>query len=91
MVKPDQLFGKRGKHGLVLAGAGLDKVAAWIGERMNRDAAVGAVTGKLTHFLVEPFTPHDTEYYVAIKGERDGDVIYFSARAASTSSRCGTA
>lgn len=29
-------------------------------------------------FLIEPFVPHAREYYVAIKTERDHDVIYFS-------------
>ena len=39
------------------------------------------MTDKLTHFLVEPFVPHDKnkEYYVAITSNREGDAIYFSA------------
>jgi ATP-citrate lyase beta-subunit len=32
----------------------------------------------LTTFLIEPFVLHATEYYVAIKTERDHDVMYFS-------------
>ena len=47
---------------------------------MNKEATVGKVTDKLTHFLVEPFTPHEGEYYVAIKSEREGDIIYFSTQ-----------
>ncbi len=82
VVKPDQLFGKRGKHGLL--GLNLDWAAAkkWIGERMNKETTVGKTTGALTHFLVEPFTPHDEneEWYVAIKDERENDVIYFSMK-----------
>jgi len=48
---------------------------------MGKTAAVGKTTGKLTHFLVEPFTPHDEkeEYYAAIRSEREADVVYFSA------------
>ena len=34
--------------------------------------------GTLHTFLIEPFVPHTREYYVAIKTERDHDVIYFS-------------
>ena len=78
VVKPDQLFGKRGKHGLILLNADYEEAKKWIKQRMNKETKVGKVTGKLTHFLIEPFTPHGTEYYIAIKGNRQGDSIYFS-------------
>jgi ATP-citrate lyase beta-subunit len=78
VVKPDQLFGKRGKHGLVKIANNFDEARQWIQERMNQEATVGKITDKLTHFLIEPFTPHEGEYYVAIKSAREGDVIYFS-------------
>ncbi|MFH0799500.1 MAG: ATP citrate lyase citrate-binding domain-containing protein [Pseudomonadota bacterium] len=82
VVKPDQLFGKRGKHGLLLINADWDAARKWIGERMNKETSVGKVSGKLTHFLVEPFTPHDEseEFYVAIRDERERDIIYFSMK-----------
>ena len=81
VVKPDQLIGKRGKHGLVLLDATFDEAKSWINERMNKETTIGKVTGTLTHFLVEPFVPHDKnkEYYVAITSNREGDAIYFSA------------
>jgi ATP-citrate lyase beta-subunit len=78
VVKPDQLFGKRGKHGLIKANATYPEVKKWIKERMNKDTKVGKVTDKLTHFLIEPYITHKGEYYVAIKSNRDGDTIYFS-------------
>ena len=78
VVKPDQLFGKRGKHGLIKANASFPEVKKWIKERMNKDAKVGKVTDKLTHFIIEPYIPHKGEFYVAIKSNRDGDTIYFS-------------
>jgi len=78
VVKPDQLFGKRGKHGLIKANASFDEVKKWIKERMNKNTKVGNVTGKLTHFLIEPYVPHEGEFYVAIKSNRDGDTVYFS-------------
>ena len=78
VVKPDQLFGKRGKHGLIKANATFPEVKKWIKERMNKDTKVGKVTDKLTHFVIEPFVPHKGEFYVAIKSSRDGDNIYFS-------------
>jgi len=78
VVKPDQLFGKRGKHGLIKANATFTEAKKWIKERMNKDTKVGKVTGKLTHFIIEPFVAHKEEFYVAIKSNRTGDTIYFS-------------
>jgi ATP-citrate lyase beta-subunit len=78
VVKPDQLFGKRGKHGLIKVNASFDEAKKWIKERMNKDTKVGKVTDKLTHFLIEPYVPHEGEFYVAIKSNRDGDTVYFS-------------
>lgn len=82
VVKPDQLFGKRAKHNLILLDASFDQVKTWIAERMEKDVTVGKVTDKLTHFLIEPFIPHDKnkEYYVAITSNRDGDTIHFSTK-----------
>ena len=78
VVKPDQLFGKRGKHGLIKANATFLEVKKWIKQHMNVDTKVGKVTDKLTHFIIEPYVPHKGEFYVAIKSNRDGDTIYFS-------------
>ncbi|KPL24760.1 MAG: ATPase [Anaerolineae bacterium SM23_84] len=78
VVKPDQLFGKRGKHGLVKVAMTYAEARRWIEERINKEATVGQVTDKLTHFLIEPFVPHEGEFYVAIKSDREGDTILFS-------------
>ena len=51
VVKPDQLFGKRGKHGLIKANASFNEAKKWITERMNKETKIGKVTDKLTHFL----------------------------------------
>ncbi len=82
VAKPDQLFGKRGKNNLLLVDADYDQVKAWIEERINRKVTIAQTTGKttgvLTHFLIEPFVPHDVEYYLAITSKREADVIHFS-------------
>ena len=82
VAKPDQLFGKRGKHGLILVGADWTLAKKWIAERMNKEMKIGKVSGRLTHFIVEPFVEHgeDEELYVAIKDERENDIIYFSPK-----------
>ena len=78
VTKPDQLFGKRGKHGLIKLNADFDEIKKWIKEHMNKEVTIGKVTDRLTHFLIEPYVPHEKEFYVAIKSERYGDTIYFS-------------
>ncbi len=91
VVKPDQLIKRRGKNGLILAGATLDQAIAWIEEKTQGPITIhgsfdehGApldegTTGHLRHFLVEPHMTHDPadECYLAIVSNRDGDEIMF--------------
>lgn len=46
---------------------------------MNKDQKVGAATGKLRNFIIEPFVPHkpEEEYYVCIYSSRHEDSILF--------------
>ncbi len=78
VVKPDQLFGKRGKHNLILLNTTYDEAKQWINENMGKVVEIGKTKGPLTRFLVEPFVPHSKEYYIAIKTEQCGDKIFFS-------------
>ncbi len=79
VAKPDQLFGKRGKNKLLSVGKNLEETARWIDEHMNKQVTLlSGVTGMLTDFIVEPMTPHKTEYYVAMRAGADGDTIYLS-------------
>lgn len=78
VVKPDQLFGKRGKLGLVWVNLNTEETTAWIKERYGKTVEINGVTGKLHTFLVEPFVPHAKEYYIAIKTERDYDELLWS-------------
>ncbi len=98
VAKPDMLFGKRGKNGLVLfrdnkpGDVSLDKAASWIDEKSSSkqnvyfsfhgDTPEGEPkTDYLTHFIVEPFTPHEQaeEYYISATCVGDDDVLYMSA------------
>ena len=81
VAKPDQLFGKRGKHGLLCLNADWKTAWAWISERMHKTVTVGKTTGELNTFMIEPFTPHKEdaeECYVAIRAYRDFDTIFLS-------------
>ena len=80
VVKPDQLFGKRGKSGLVLLNSSWDESARFINGKLGKKAKVGGIEGELTHFLVEPFVDHEIEFYVAMRMEEEGDVVYFSTK-----------
>jgi len=98
VAKPDMLFGKRGKNGLVLfkdqkpGDVTLDKAATWVDEKVadkqevyfsfDGDTPVGEPSVDiLTHFIVEPFTPHtqEEEYYISATCVGDDDVLYMSA------------
>jgi len=84
VVKPDQLFGKRGKNNLLCLNASLEEAKQWIRTRMGREITItqttGRTTGTLTHFLIEPFVPHGREYYIAITTAREHDSIHFSTQ-----------
>jgi len=80
VAKPDQLFGKRGKNDLLCIDKQFEEVKAWIAERMGREVTIGGTKGRLTHFLIEPFVPHEVEYYLAFTATRDADLIHFSSQ-----------
>ncbi|WP_371804382.1 ATP citrate lyase citrate-binding domain-containing protein [Candidatus Lokiarchaeum ossiferum] len=78
VAKPDQLFGKRGKANLLLLDANLDQLKAFAAEKLDKVFEISGKKGKLTRLLVEPFVPHEKEYYVSITSDRDYDIIHFS-------------
>jgi ATP-citrate lyase beta-subunit len=77
-VKPDQLFGGRGKSGLVKLKIGCAEAERFIKNRLGKFVSMKGRKDRLTHFLVEPYVEHSNEYFLSIKTEREGDVIYFS-------------
>ncbi|KAJ1301880.1 hypothetical protein OPQ81_000720 [Rhizoctonia solani] len=80
VAKPDQLIKRRGKAGLLSLNKGWEESKAWIVERAGKPVQVETVTGTLNNFIVEPFLPHpgNTEYYVCINSQREGDEILFT-------------
>ena len=88
VAKPDMLFGKRGKNDLVLfkvnkpGDVTLEDAAKWIDEKQSHEITLlSGQKGYLTHFIVEPFTPHtqDQEYYISATTVDEDDVLYMSA------------
>ncbi|AES66137.1 putative ATP citrate synthase [Medicago truncatula] len=78
VVKPDMLFGKRGKSGLVALNLDLAGVAAFVKERLGKEVEMGGCKGPITTFIVEPFIPHNEEFYLNIVSDRLGNSISFS-------------
>ncbi|KAL3835583.1 hypothetical protein ACJIZ3_010319 [Penstemon smallii] len=78
VVKPDMLFGKRGKSGLVALNLDLAGVAAFVKERLGKEVEMGGCKGPITTFIIEPFIPHNEEFYLNIVSERLGCSISFS-------------
>ncbi|KAF3453980.1 hypothetical protein FNV43_RR04422 [Rhamnella rubrinervis] len=78
VVKPDMLFGKRGKSGLVALNLDLAQVAEFVKARLGVEVEMGGCKAPITTFIVEPFVPHDQEYYLSIVSERLGSTISFS-------------
>ena len=78
VVKPDMLFGKRGKSGLVALNLDLDQVADFVQQRLGKEVEMGGCKGPITTFIIEPFIPHDQEFYLNIVSERLGCSISFS-------------
>ncbi|KAF3454726.1 hypothetical protein FNV43_RR05174 [Rhamnella rubrinervis] len=78
VVKPDMLFGKRGKSGLVALNLDLAQVAEFVKARLGVEVEMGGCKAPITMFIVEPFVPHDQEYYLSIVSERLGSTISFS-------------
>lgn len=79
VVKPDQLIKRRGKLGLIAVNKKLPEVKEWVNARMGKDQKIGAATGKLRTFIIEPFIPHKDaeEAYVCIYSHRSADTILF--------------
>ena len=84
VAKPDQLFGKRGKNGLIFISNSKEDTKIWVSSKLGTKVRVvknnkdQGVEGILTHFLIEPAVEHTDEYYLAIKSNRESDTIYFS-------------
>ncbi len=78
VAKPDQLFGKRGKAKLILLDANYNEMKNFCHYNLNKVFEIGNVRGKLKRLLIEPFIPHEKEYYISITTERNNDVIHFS-------------
>ena len=70
--------GKRGKHDLVGLNLDISGVEAFIRARMGKQIDMDGCMGAITTFIVEPFVPHDREFYLSLTSKRLGVDIAFS-------------
>ncbi|GIL78202.1 hypothetical protein Vretimale_7587 [Volvox reticuliferus] len=78
VVKPDMLFGQRGKNDLVGLNLDFSQAIEFATQRLNRTITVNGCTGPITTFLIEPFVPHKEEFYLSITSTRNGWEVAFS-------------
>uniref|UniRef100_A0A383VJY3 ATP citrate synthase n=1 Tax=Tetradesmus obliquus TaxID=3088 RepID=A0A383VJY3_TETOB len=80
VVKPDMLFGQRGKNDLVGLNLSYPEAEEFIKARMGKQVTIKGCTGPVNTFVVEPFVPHKEEYYLCIQSNRlDIDVSFSTA------------
>eukprot|EP00163_Fabomonas_tropica_P028359 TRINITY_DN5750_c0_g1_i1.p1 TRINITY_DN5750_c0_g1~~TRINITY_DN5750_c0_g1_i1.p1 ORF type:complete len:1122 (+),score=399.79 TRINITY_DN5750_c0_g1_i1:269-3634(+) len=79
VAKPDQLIKRRGQAGALALNKSWDEIKEWIREHMHKEVTVGALSGELDNFIVEPFIAHapEDEYYVCLLSTREGTRILF--------------
>jgi ATP citrate (pro-S)-lyase len=79
VAKPDQLIKRRGKAGLLTVNKTFEECKLWILDRMCKEQQVESVTGRLTHFIIEPSVPHtqEQEHYICMQSFRYHDEIFF--------------
>ncbi len=78
VIKPDMLFGKRGKYGLVWVNLDKWSCISWFEEKFQKNMEIAWVSGSLDVFLIEDFIPHNEEYYISFSAQRDCDMVNFS-------------
>jgi len=78
VVKPDMLFGQRGKNDLVGLNLSFAEAEEFIHKRMGKMVTIKGCTGPVNTFVVEPFVPHKEEYYLCIQSNRLDIEVSFS-------------
>ncbi|KAI5322440.1 hypothetical protein L3X38_031512 [Prunus dulcis] len=71
------LFGKHGKSGLVALNLEMAQVAEFVKKRFGKEVEMGGCKAPITTFIVEPFMPHDQEFYLSTVSERLGSTLSF--------------
>lgn len=80
VVKPDCLFGKRGKLNLLKLDVPWTEVKKFLKSVRNKQVELNGLTGVLDHWVIQPFIPHQEEFYFSVRALHEEDVLMFSAK-----------
>lgn len=78
VIKPDMLFGKRGKRWLLGLNLDISECKAWLKKYYQKQENIDGVDGTLEVFMAEKFVTPVQEYYLSFSQSRDGDTIIYS-------------
>ena len=78
VLKPDMLFGKRGKRWLLGINLNQTECVKWFHKYYNKAESIDGVDGTLDVFLAEKCVEVSQEYYLSFSQNREWDSIYFS-------------
>ncbi len=79
VIKPDMLFWKRGKRGLLWLKLDKNWVNNWLHNKLHSKVNIDWVDWELDVFLAEEFSPLTKEYYISFSQDRDWDTLTFSS------------
>ena len=78
VIKPDMLFWKRWKRGLLGINLSKQECKNWLDIHFKKQENIDGVDGSLDIFLAEEVVDIRKEYYLSFAQSRDGDVVTFS-------------
>ncbi len=78
VIKPDMLFWKRWKRGLLGINLSKEECKEWLEKYFKKRENIDGVDGTLDVFLAEEIVEIKNEYYLSFAQSREGDVITFS-------------
>ena len=78
VLKPDMLFGKRGKRWLVGINLDFQSAESWLKAYFQKSWNIDGIDGSLDIFLAEEMIDITAEYYLSFSQERESERISFS-------------
>lgn len=80
VIKPDQLFWKRGKLWLLWLNLTYHQLVDRFHTYNQKKVVINDIEDCIDTYIVEPYFEHKDEYYISFITQRDCDVISFSAK-----------
>jgi len=78
VLKPDMLFGKRGKKNMVQLDISWAEAKKFLKANIGRKEKIDTKEGTLDFWIVEPFLVHKDEFYFSLRASDGEDIFMFS-------------